>query len=346
MSEMTEMQERWPKVAIIILNWNGWRDTIECLESISEVNYENLEVIIVDNASTDTSPEKIAAWCVRNQIYLNRIALNPKQYSINPVVSPNTDLISKVAIQRLILIELCQNIGFCAGNNIGIKQAYANGSEFFLLLNNDTIVTPGFLKPMVKVAQHEPNIGLVGGVICYANEPDRVWFAGGTFDKYLETHRKFDGCYISEIEQNKVVDTDWVSGCMMLIPRRVYELVGGLREEFFIWAEEWDYSMRVKAAGYRLVVVTDSLIYHKVGRSLGIMKPLSYYYGTRNRLILKRMYLNWPRRALFIIWFILSRIPRYLQFALQRRWDLIWAGIMAIKDYCLGKMGKWDYHVG
>ena len=339
-------QTTWPKVAIIVLNWNGWRDTIECLESISRANYENLEVIIVDNASMDGSPEKIAAWCAQNKIYLQQVAVSFKQLDIKPILSPNSHLTSNNAIQQLILIELDENTGFCLGNNIGMKQAAVNGAEFFLVLNNDTIVTPNFLKPIIEAAQCETNVGLVGDIICYANEPDKIWFAGGTFDEYLESHRRLDGHSISEIEPDKVSDTDWISGCSMLIPRRVYERVGGFYEGFFIWSEEWDYSIRVKKAGYRLVITTGSRIYHKIGHSLGVLKPLSYYYGTRNRLLLKRMYLPWNRRTRFMAWFLLSRIPRYLQFAMQGRWDLIQAGCAAIRDYLLGRTGKWRAHFG
>jgi len=246
----------------------------------------------------------------------------------------------------LILIELDRNTGFCKGNNIGMEQAAANEAEYFLILNNDTIVTTDFLKPMVGIAQREDNVGMVGGIICYAGKPDLISFAGGTFDAYLEDHQKLDGHPVSDIVSGKILDTDLLIGCLMLIPRRVYEQVGGFYEAFFLMSEDWEYSIRVKKAGYRLVIATASCIYHKVGQSLGVLSPLAYYYGTRNRLLLKRMYLPWPRRARFMAWFLISRIPRYLQFAIQRRWDLVKAGCAAIRDYFFGRTGKWREHVG
>jgi len=333
----------WPKVAIIVLNWNGWQDTIECLESLNSVDYPGLEVIIVDNASTDSSVREIRSWAHNN---ISIYSESSQIYSQLNIKSLARGTKYPKGICQLILLSLDTNTGFCTGNNIGMMQAKADGAEYFLILNNDTIVTPNFLKPMVNAAQLEDNVGLVGGLICYADEPNKIWFAGGIFDKYLESHRRLDGHSVSEITPDKVLDADWISGCMMLIPRAVYEQIGGFYEGFFIWGEEWDYSIRVKRAGYRLVISTNSHIYHKVGHSLGVLKPLSYYYGTRNRLLLKRMHLPWSRRARFIVWFLLSRIPRYLQFALRGRWDLIQAGCAAIRDYFIGRTGKWRAHVG
>ncbi len=342
-----ERTEKWPKVTIIILNWNSWQDTIECLESIQKVDYTNLEVIVVDNASKDESLEKISSWCRQNKVWCHQLSQgldNPKIESIaKPIMydDPNNE----DTIQQLLLIKLPENTGFCLGNNIGMKQAIANGTAFLLILNNDTIVTPTFLKPMIEIAQQEENVGLVGGIICYAENPDLIWFAGGSFDKYLESRREFDGELDYGIEFDRILNTDWVSGCMTLIPRSVYNRLGGYYEGFYIWSEEWDYSLRAKKAGYNLVIASKARIYHKVGRSLGVMKPLSYYYGTRNRLLLKRMHLSRPRRWSFLVFFLISRIPRYTHFVLQGRWDLIKSGNAAIHDYFIGKTGKWKDHV-
>jgi GT2 family glycosyltransferase len=341
-----ERAGKWPKVAIIILNWNGWQDTIECLESIKKVDYEDLEVIVVDNASKDASIEKILSWCSQNRIRCQQLSYGPDDIKIKSIVKPviYDESSSKGAIQQLLLIKLPENTGFCLGNNIGMKQAAGNEAEIFLILNNDTIVTPNFLKPMVEVVQQEENIGLVGGIICYAENPDLIWFAGGSFNKYLESARAHDREFYSAVAFDRIFNTDWVSGCMTLIPRRVYDRLGGYYEGFFIWSEEWDYSLRAKNAGYRLVIASKGRIFHKEGRSLGIMKPLSYYYGTRNRLMLKSMYLSRSLRWPFLTFFLLSRIPRYTYLAVHGRWDLVKAGSSAILDYFLGRTGKWMNH--
>jgi GT2 family glycosyltransferase len=327
-----------------VLNWNGWRDTIECLDSLNEVQYDNLEVIVVDNASKDESLEKIISWCDKNEIFCHKLFRELDHLENIPAVDSGEKCCGRGAIRQLILISLNDNSGFCLGNNIGMRQAAANGADFFLILNNDTIVTPNFLKLMIEVAQQEENIGLVGGIICYAENPDLIWFAGGSFDKYLENVRMYDGEFYSGVAFDRILNTDWVSGCMTLIPRRVYDRLGGYYEEYYIYSEEWEYSLRVKKAGYRLVIASRARIFHKIGRSLPVMMPLSYYYGTRNRLMLKRMYLSRSLRWPFLAYFLLSRIPRYIYFALQGRWDLVRAGSAAIRDYFIGKTGKWRYH--
>ena len=333
-----------PKVVIIVLNWNGWRDTIECLESLNEVRYDNLEVIVVDNASKDESLEKIVSWCNKNEIFYHKLFRELDSPEKIPALNSGEKCCGKGAIKQLVLISLNENAGFCLGNNIGMRQAAANGAEFFLILNNDTIVTPNFLRPMVETAQQEEKIGLVGGIICYADNPDMIWFAGGSLNKYLESLLEFQGKFYTRVKFDRILNTDLVTGCMMLIPRRVYDRLGGFYEGFFIWSEDWEYSLRAKRAGYKLVLATRAKIYHKCGRSLGIMKPLSYYYGTRNRLMLKRMYLPRSLRWPFLAYFLLSRMPRYTYFALQGRWDLVRAGSAAIRDYFIGATGKWKDH--
>jgi hypothetical protein len=333
-------------VSIIILNWNGWQDTIDCLESIHKVDYKNLEVIVVDNASKDESVEKILSWGRQNKIWCQQQSYEPDDLMIKPIVKPVVcdDFNNRSAVQQLLLIKLPQNTGFCLGNNIGMKQAAANGTAFLLILNNDTIVTPTFLKPMIEIAQKDENVGLVGGIICHADNPDMIWFAGGSLNKYLESFLEHYEDLYSRVKFDKILNTDLVSGCMMLIPRRSYDRFGGFYEKLFIWSEDWEYSFRVKKAGYKLVLVTRARIFHKCGRSLGVMKPLSYYYGTRNRLILKRMYLSRSMRWPFLAFFLPSRIPRYAYFALKGRWDLVKAGSAAILDYFHGKDGKWTNH--
>lgn len=340
-----ERPEKWPKVAVIILNWNGYCDTIDCLESLQRVDYENFEVVVVDNASRDESVEKILSWCRNNGIWYQQLSYNPDDIKIEfSVEKINGNTNSDCAFKHLVLLRLSKNTGFCGGNNIGMMQAASNGAEFFLVLNNDTIVTPKFLKPMVEVACNDKKVGLVGGIICYADNPDRIWFAGGYLDGYLESHLDHQGDLYSNVVFDQVYDTGLVTGCLMLIPKSVYDRLGGFYEKFFIWSEDWDYSFRVKKAGYKLVLASQVRIFHKCGRSLGVMKPLSYYYGTRNRLILKRLHVSRFKRWPFLAFFLVSRVPRYAYFAIRGRWDLVISGSFATWDYLKGKTGKWENH--
>lgn len=334
-----------PKVGVVLLNWNGWQDTIQCLESLDQIYYLNTDVVVVDNNSADDSVSRLVSWCQRVKLPL-REAVVPRGYRGAAAVPAWGETARSGTIRRLTLLRLEENAGFCEGNNIGLAQAAADGSDFLLVLNNDTLVASDFLEPMVEAALSDRSVGLIGGVICYAERPEIIWFAGGDFDRYLEATRRLDGATIADAKLPEVIESDWISGCMMMISVDVYREIGGFDERFFIWSEEWDYSLRVRKSGRRLVVSGRSRIYHKVGRSLGVLKPLAYYYGTRNRLLLKRMHLSRRYRLAFMLGFLPSRIVRFTQLALDGRWDLVRAGCAAIVDYFAGRTGKWRAQVG
>lgn len=340
---MGETISQWPIVYIILLNWNGWQDTIECLESLEKATYPNFNVVIIDNASANDSVARIRAWIKERGIPLAEYKLESRKEQPVPV---NTEEPKKTGLRRVELISSAENLGFCAGNNVGMEFAHRAGAEYFLILNNDTIVEPNFLEPLVEAAETMDNVGLVGGVICYFESPETIWWAGGVFDTFLETKRMLNGHHISEMQNNDPFEAGCITGCMTLIPRRTFKIVGGYDESLFIWIEDWDLSLRVRQGSQSLLVAPQSKIYHKVSKSLGVLKPLSYYYGTRNRLLLKKKHLPWHLRMLFFLWFIPTRPIRFGQFLLQGRFDLIHAGLCAIKDYFLGKSGKWDKQVG
>ncbi len=333
----------FPKVAIIILNWNGWQDTIECLESLQRITYPNFYVVIVDNASTDSSVEKIGAWLKGNGLPLAEYRLESRDELPVPLWVEEP---LKEGLCRVELIASKINLGFCAGNNVGMEFAYRAGADYFLILNNDTLVEPTFLQPLVEIAELSDDVGLVGGLICYAESPETICWAGDVFDTFLETKRMLTGYSINKVQSDESFEVDCILGCMTLIPRTIFEIVGGYDESFFIMSEDWDLSLRVSQSGKRLLVVPQSKIYHKVSKSLGVLKPLSYYYGTRNRLLLKRKHLQPTLRFLFLLWFLPSRLVRYGIFAVKGRLDLVSAGCCAIRDYFLGRTGKWSKHEG
>jgi hypothetical protein len=325
------------RVAIVIVNWNGWQDTLECLRSVLAASYPSVEIVVLENGSSDDSWPQLVQFCeraaVRHHIIecdaqgtINAAGIHPPENSQGTTVH---------------LIRSWENLGFCGGNNLGMAYGAGQGCDYLVVLNNDTVCDPAFIEPLVETASAGQRAGLVGGLIAYWDRPDTVWWAGGTFDGFLETRRVGDGRPVTQY-LGGVRETDWVSGCMMLMPTAVYRQVGGFDERFFIWSEEWDQSLRVRAAGYRLYIDPRSRVYHKVGRSLGVMKPLSYYYGTRNRLLLKRKHLPAWRRSLFMSWFLPSRALRYAQFLVAGRPDLAHAGFRALWDYFAGRTGIWS----
>ncbi len=324
---MTDL--RSPLVAVVTLNWNGWQDTSELLSSLDCATYEPLLIIVIDNASTDDSVPQIKHWFAANNV-------------AHSVLPPDSMFPTAVVWgKQYLLLQSTTNLGFCAGNNLGMEWAVKLGADHILILNNDTVVSPSFLEPMVEVAADD-NVGLVGGIITYCQDPQTIWWAGGTFNYILDSKRLLDRQPLSDLTQSEPYETDWISGCMMMIPTNIYSAFGGYEEEYFIWSEEWDYSLMLRAAGYKLLVAPQSRICHKVGRSLGVMKPLNYYYGVRNNMLLKHKYLPGWLWAIFLLYYLPNRALRFAQLYLQGRRDLTSAGLAAINDSLHGRTGKWQ----
>jgi GT2 family glycosyltransferase len=328
------------RVAPVIVNWNGWEDTLDCVRSLLGATWPAIDIVIVENGSSNDSWSRLVDFCVHEGLDHRTVTCNEKGMLAQSPEPPPESLING---KRVHLLHSPVNLGLCRGTNLGMDYAIRCGCDYLVMLNNDTVCTPGFLEPLVQTASGAERAGLVGGLIARWEQQDSVWWAGGVFDSFLETQRIGDGRPVADYLDGPVRETEWISGCMTLMASAVFQRLGGLDESFFIWSEEWDQSLRARAAGYRLYINPASLIYHKVGRSLGVMKPLSYYYGTRNRLLLKKKHLPLWRRALFMAWFLPARAVRYAQFLLTGRSDLVHAGVSALFDYFAGRTGIWEH---
>jgi len=283
-------------VAIIILNWNGWRDTIECLESLYQNNYQNYSVIVVDNNSDDESVQKIKEYC-NGEIKVESPFFNydSSKKPINFVeTTPNLDIKIhdfKTSSGRLILVKNDKNEGFAEGNNIGIRYAINNlNSDYILLLNNDTVVDKNFLVEMLKVAENDDKIGVAGPKIYYYDEPNKIWFAGGKISWKFCRGLNIGNNEIDTWQYEKVTEVEYVSGCAFLIKKEVVEKIGLFEKIFFLYFEEIDWTLRASKFDYKSVYVPKGRIWHKVSRSGGGIKgKVGLYYITKNRwLIMKK----------------------------------------------------------
>ena len=330
MNEVSEINTN-PCVYVVLLNWNGWRDTIECLYSLKQATYSNLHIVIVDNASTDNSILEIRKWAQLNCMFLFEYILESR------LSVPEADTKTQVCRTSSIgisLIKSLSNLGFCAGNNVGMEFAERNNADYFLILNNDTVCKRNFIEPLVHVAMEEDNVGLVGGLIYYAETPEAIWWAGGKFGLFLEIK------LIRDTVVQKTSPTEWIIGCMMLIPRKCFITLGGFDESFFIWCEDIELSLRVKKFGYKILFVPESVIFHKVSQSIGYCSPMAYYYSARNTLILKKKYLGRMAFFVYFIYFLIAWIIRFCLFTLRGRFNLARAGFLGLRDYFFGYIGE------
>jgi GT2 family glycosyltransferase len=259
-------------VAAVVLSWNRREDTLACLRSLAAADPAP-HVIVVDNASTDGTAE-----AVRREF-------------------PDIEL-----------IENPENMGFAAGNDVGIRHALAHGADHVLVLNNDTEVERSFLTPLLEEAARRPDAGALSPKILFADPPDLIWFAGAEYDArsgYNGRHRGYrepdDGRF------DAVVETGRVCGAAMLVPRAVLEKVGVFDPELFAYSEDTDWSLRAHEAGYKHFVVPASRVWHKVSAaSGGESSPTALYYDVRNALVVAERHAplgtfgTWRRRAVVL----------------------------------------------
>jgi GT2 family glycosyltransferase len=221
-----------PRVSIIVLNWNGLEDTIECLESLKKISYHNYEVIVVDNASS----------------------------------GDDVKVLSEKYGGSIHIIANDKNHGFSEGNNIGIKYALAKKSDYVFMLNNDSIVDPNFLTELVRAGEEDSKAGILGGKIYYYASPNRFQSVGGKIYWWLGYIKDISGQYdVGQFEQ--VAERDYVYATAMLIKRKVIGEVGLLDSSLFFGMEDYDYCARAKRAGFKILYVPGAKVWHKQGAS-------------------------------------------------------------------------------
>lgn len=269
------------KIYIIILSWNNYDDTKETIESLLKSDLLEARILLVDNASTDGSFEKL-----KKEFESNR--------SVKMFLNSHND-------------------GFAGGNNIGIKKALAEGADYILLLNNDVIVKKDFLSLLFKNANILSNAGIVAPRIYYYNNKNIVWSDAGFFNKLRVGVSIINKDRLIQDHTSNPVSADFVSGCSMLIKSNVFKDIGFFDEDFFFYSEDMDLCFRAKDAGYAIYLVPDSKIYHKVSKSMGDMSnPLYVYYQVRNRLLLSKKHFS----LLFFIYAIIFTEVLYIPYLL------------------------------
>jgi len=222
-------------IAIIVLNWNGRDLTLDCLRSLAAVTTPQVHIIVVDNASTDGS-----AGAVR-QHYGSRVTL----------------------------IENAQNLGFAAGNNVGIRRALDDGADFVLLLNNDTVVAPDFVEHLHKPMLTTPDIGITAPKIYYAEPKNQIWFAGGELSMWRGIAKHTGIRETDRGQYDHEHDIDYATGCAFLVRRAVFEKIGDLDPGYRAYFEDADFCVRARRAGYRIRYIPPAHVWHRISASTG-----------------------------------------------------------------------------
>jgi GT2 family glycosyltransferase len=275
------------RVICIVLNWNGWEHTVECLAALRACTYPHLTVVVVDNGSTDDSVSRICA-----------------------------------AYPGITLLQTDKNLGFAGGNNVGIRHALEHGADYVWLLNNDTIPAPDALSALVAKAVADGQIGAVASICYCADSPTtvQVW-AGSRVNLWLG--------YVSL--STKPHEDDWfdaLNGASLLLSRPAIEEVGLLDENFFLYWEDVEFSLRLRKRAWRIAAAADSRVLHKVNASTGGNKVVLDRYYTASGLRLLRLYAPAPYLAMLLFLSLRFGI-RLLRFELVRC-KSVWAGL---RDY-------------
>lgn len=262
------------KVSIVILTWNGLKDTLEVLKNIEGLKTQNVKVetIVVDNGSADNTSEVLKNFKLKNSDFK--------------------------------LIRNKENLGFAGGNNIGIKSALKGRADYILLLNNDVILHPSLLTKLVGKAQSDSTIGLISPKMYFApgyefhkdrykkEERGKVfWYAGGVLDwnNVYASHRGVDE--VDHGQYEKQINTDFANGACVLIRSEVFKKVGLLNDGLFLYWEDVDFSQRAKSAGFKVVYIPQTHLWHKVSSATGGSGSASNdYFMIRNRLIFGMKY--------------------------------------------------------
>jgi GT2 family glycosyltransferase len=270
-----------PLVISVVLNSNRREDTLQCLKSLNQNTYQNHRIILLDNASCDGSIEAVRS------------------------LLPNVHI-----------IQLQINLGYAGNNNVGIEAAITQGADWVFVLNEDTILAPDCIAQLVSAGEIDPSIGIVGPMVYHYDEPNIIQSAGGKTDKYYRAwHLGWNEADHNQFSQPHPVE--WISGCGIMVRRAVIEQVGAIDERFFYYVEEFEWCLRARKSGWKIIHVPQAKLWHKGIQRNYQPKPSVTYYATRNRLLVLLKH-----HASLMVWIVTwSQLLRtYISWTVKPKW--------------------------
>lgn len=305
------------RVYILLVNWNGWADTRECLESLLQLDYPDFRIVVVDNASTDGSAAALRRWANARCDMQRPVA--PGQTATASAPAPFFSECGREAAERggdavgdafLTLVCAPANLGFAGGNNIGLRFALARGDAGYVwLLNNDTVVDPQALSALVERIRARRNAGMCGSSLLFYDRPATVQALGGAYycpwlavAWHLGQRRSF----VPQSRPERVERLmSYVVGASMLVSMEWLRSVGLMTEDYFLYFEEIDWTLR-GGKRFGLAYAPGSLVYHKVGGSIGTRSHPAHksltcdYYNIRNRIVFTRRHYPWALPTVYL----------------------------------------------
>jgi len=313
------------RISIIVLNWNGWADTVECLASLYNQSDYGFDIVLIDNNSQDDSIEKIRRWAqkpewvekssfnnLRNRTLPDTLAL----YECDDL--ENCALPASTGVPRLILIKNSENSGFASASNLGIRFAHSHlKSAFYFLLNNDTFVHPEAVQHLRRHALSEQNrFAAFQAAIYYYDVPQRIWHVGGRILPWIQTR------YFRTDTKSELRLTQSLSGCALFLPKSTVETFGFLSEKFFHGEEDLNYSLRLLKAHEKSAIITGARVYHKISKSSDKQwKNVSQRFinASLNRFVNARMFYSKPK---WQIWRIGTSVYYFALLVFKYRQDV------------------------
>ena len=298
-----------PKVAIILLNWNEYQDTIECVLSLKDMEYDNYEILIIDNGSTNDS-----------------VAILQEKFP------------------EVTLIKSKENLGFCEGNNVGIRHALKNGSDYLFVLNNDTVVDKHVLEFLVKAAEDNNDMCIYAPKL-YFYDRQTVINSCGTSLNWLKLRPYIGECGKEDNgEFTDIVEKDLFPGAALFMKKDVIEKVGMFESELFIFHEDTDLCLRSQKAGCKNLLVPQAVVYHKTQISMGKHHFLTNYYSIRNFLYVTREHASLRNKFLVHLGTCVLGIKYVMKYIFGNSEEKKTARgfFEGIRDFYSGKMGKYE----
>ena len=297
-------KEDFPLVSIIVPNWNGKDDVLECLYSVRKQQYpkDKLEIIIIDNGSTDGSQKEIKL------------------------------VIAKMQKEKWIHLELIENkinLGSSIARNQGIRASYEK-SKYVWMLDNDIVAAPNALKELVELGEKYRGIGILGSVNYYYNNPEEINYLGSMLNWKTWLFRDI---YEKELANSNAYFVDCVATSSLLIKKEIINEIGMLDPEYFCYFNDVDWCLRVKKSGYKICFLRNSKIWHKVSHSTNKIPGFKMYYTIRN--MIKLIKKNAPRRKyiIFLLYLFIYFLPRNLVLLiLQKNISILSSLLKGLRD--------------